>query len=90
MLKLIVSRLPEVLRAIGPLIGVVCLWQFTVLEAPGTFGDKFVALNYVMTVYAMWYSAQLFEDNGWTPPTTWARTATRRKRARASTPWPIW
>jgi N-acetylglucosamine transport system substrate-binding protein len=42
------------------------------VEKPGTFGDKFVALNYVMTVYAMWYSAQLFEDNGWTPPTTWA------------------
>src|SRR5689334_10303481 len=39
------------------------------VEAAGTFGDKFVALNYVMTVYAMWYSAQLFEDNGWTPPT---------------------
>jgi N-acetylglucosamine transport system substrate-binding protein len=42
------------------------------VEKPGTFGDKFIALNYVMTVYAMWYSAQLFEDNGWTPPTTWA------------------
>ena len=42
------------------------------VEKPGTFGDKFVALNYVMTVYAIWYSAQLFEDNGWTPPTTWA------------------
>jgi N-acetylglucosamine transport system substrate-binding protein len=44
---------------------------FAGVEAPGTFGDKFVALNYVMTVYAIWYSAQLFEDNGWTPPTTW-------------------
>lgn len=42
------------------------------VEKPGTFGDKFIALNYVMTVYAIWYSAQLFEDNGWTPPTTWA------------------
>jgi N-acetylglucosamine transport system substrate-binding protein len=41
------------------------------VEAPGTFGDKFIALNYVMTLYCMWYSAQLFEDNGWTPPTTW-------------------
>jgi len=42
------------------------------VEAPGTFGDKFVALNYVMTVYAIWYSQSLFDANGWTPPTTWA------------------
>jgi N-acetylglucosamine transport system substrate-binding protein len=42
------------------------------VEKPGTFGDKFVALNYVMTVYGIWYSASLFEANGWTPPTTWA------------------
>jgi N-acetylglucosamine transport system substrate-binding protein len=42
------------------------------VEAAGTFDGKFVALNYVMTVYALWYSAQLFEDNGWTPPSTWA------------------
>jgi len=41
------------------------------VEAPGTFGDKFVALNYVLTVYGIWYSAQLFGDNGWTPPTNW-------------------
>ena len=39
--------------------------------APGTFGDKFVALNYALTVYAVWYSSSLFEANGWTPPTTW-------------------
>ncbi len=42
------------------------------VEKPGTFGDKFIALNYVMTVYGIWYSASLFEANGWTPPTTWA------------------
>ena len=41
------------------------------VEAPGTFGDKFVALNYVLTVYGIWYSGSLFEQNGWTPPTTW-------------------
>ncbi len=57
------------------------------VEKPGTFGDKFIALNYVMTVYAIWYSAQLFEDNGWTrrppgpKPSSWAR----RPRKRAST-----
>ncbi|MGN6486393.1 MAG: hypothetical protein ACTHLT_01055, partial [Devosia sp.] len=27
------------------------------VEKPGTFGDKFIALNYVMTVYGIWYSA---------------------------------
>ena len=38
---------------------------------PGTFDGKFVQLNYVLTVYAMWYSASLFEANGWTVPKTW-------------------
>lgn len=39
---------------------------------PGTFDGKFVQLNYVLTVYAVWYSAALFEANGWAPPKTWA------------------
>ncbi|MFI5085470.1 MAG: N-acetylglucosamine/diacetylchitobiose ABC transporter substrate-binding protein [Actinomycetales bacterium] len=39
--------------------------------APGTFDGKLAALNYVLTVYAMWYSASLFDDNGWTFPKTW-------------------
>jgi N-acetylglucosamine transport system substrate-binding protein len=38
---------------------------------PGTFDGKFVQLNYVLTVYALWYSAALFEANGWTVPKTW-------------------
>ncbi|MCI4140723.1 N-acetylglucosamine/diacetylchitobiose ABC transporter substrate-binding protein [Streptomyces sp. MMS20-AI2-20] len=41
------------------------------VKTPGTFRDKFVALNYVMTVYGVWYSKTLFEENGWTPPKTW-------------------
>jgi N-acetylglucosamine transport system substrate-binding protein len=41
------------------------------VEAPGTFDGKLAALNYVLTVYAVWYSASLFEQNGWTPPETW-------------------
>lgn len=41
------------------------------VEAPGTFGDKFAALNYVMTVYGLWYSSSLFEENGWDVPTSW-------------------
>ena len=52
------------------------------VEKPGTFGDKFVALNYVMTVYAIWYSASLFEANGWTPPTTWAEAIELGKKAK--------
>jgi N-acetylglucosamine transport system substrate-binding protein len=52
------------------------------VEAAGTFGDKFIALNYVMTVYGIWYSAQLFEDNGWTPPTTWAEAVELGKAAK--------
>jgi hypothetical protein len=34
MLKLLLSKLPEVLQAIAPLIAVVCLLQFTVVHAP--------------------------------------------------------
>ncbi|HEY5979445.1 MAG TPA: N-acetylglucosamine/diacetylchitobiose ABC transporter substrate-binding protein [Microlunatus sp.] len=41
-----------------------------VLE-PGTFDGKLAAINYALTVYALWYSASLFEENGWTPPQTW-------------------
>jgi N-acetylglucosamine transport system substrate-binding protein len=52
------------------------------VELPGTFGDKFVALNYVMTVYGIWYSASLFEANGWTPPTTWAEAIELGKKAK--------
>ncbi|WP_394940469.1 N-acetylglucosamine/diacetylchitobiose ABC transporter substrate-binding protein [Psychromicrobium sp. YIM B11713] len=44
---------------------------FEGVTAPGTFDGKFVALNYALTVYAIWYSASLFEANGWTPPKTW-------------------
>lgn len=41
------------------------------VEASGTYGDKFAALNYVMTVYGLWYSSSLFEENGWDVPTSW-------------------
>lgn len=40
-------------------------------KAPGTFNNKFVAVNYVMTVYGIWYSKSLFDQNGWTPPKTY-------------------
>ncbi len=38
---------------------------------PGTFDGKFVQLNYALTVYAIWYSASLFEQMGWTVPKTY-------------------
>lgn len=44
--------------------------------APGTFDGKLAALNYVFTVYAMWYSKSLFEANGWKPPTTFDEAMT--------------
>ncbi|WP_406247652.1 N-acetylglucosamine/diacetylchitobiose ABC transporter substrate-binding protein [Microbacterium sp. M] len=44
---------------------------FDGVKAPGTFGDKFAAINYVFTTYGIWYSGSLFEENGWEPPQTW-------------------
>ncbi len=41
-----------------------------VLE-PGTIGGKLVVINYVLTVFGLWYSSSLFEENGWEPPGTW-------------------
>jgi N-acetylglucosamine transport system substrate-binding protein len=38
---------------------------------PGTFDGKFIVLNYALTVYAIWYSASLFDQNGWTVPKTY-------------------
>lgn len=37
----------------------------------GTVEGKLMAINYVLTVYGVWYSASLFAENGWTAPTTW-------------------
>ncbi|QGH69217.1 N-acetylglucosamine/diacetylchitobiose ABC transporter substrate-binding protein [Pseudactinotalea sp. HY158] len=44
---------------------------FSGAKDPGTFDGKFVALNYVLTVYGVWYSGSLFEENGWDAPATW-------------------
>ncbi len=41
------------------------------MTAPGTYDGKFVVLNYVLTVYAIWYSASLFEKEGWAVPKTY-------------------
>ncbi len=51
---------------------------------PGTFEGKFVQLNYVLTVYALWYSASLFEQEGWTVPKTYAEMLDLGKEAKAA------
>lgn len=51
---------------------------------PGTFDGKFVQLNYVLTVYALWYSASLFDANGWTVPKTWDEALALGAKAKAA------
>jgi N-acetylglucosamine transport system substrate-binding protein len=53
------------------------------VEEPGTYEGKLAALNYVLTVYAVWYSASLFEQNGWTPPKTWDEAMDLGAKAKA-------
>lgn len=51
--------------------------------APGTYSGRLYALNYVYTVYALWYSGKQFEEMGWTPPTTWEEMMTLGEAAKA-------
>jgi N-acetylglucosamine transport system substrate-binding protein len=37
----------------------------------GFFGGKMHALNYIYTIWGLWYSDKMFQEHGWTPPTTW-------------------
>lgn len=53
------------------------------VKQPGTFSDKFIAINYVMTVYGMWYSKTLFEENSWTLPKTWDEALDLGAKAKA-------
>jgi N-acetylglucosamine transport system substrate-binding protein len=53
------------------------------VKAPGTFDGKFAALNYALTVYAVWYSSSLFDENGWTPPKTWDEAMDLGAKAKA-------
>ncbi|MFK4088628.1 N-acetylglucosamine/diacetylchitobiose ABC transporter substrate-binding protein [Kribbella sp. NPDC020789] len=41
-----------------------------------TLNDKPLILNYVLTVYGLWYNKALFEKNGWQPAKTWAEFLT--------------
>ena len=56
---------------------------------PGTFDGKFIALNYALTVYAIWYSASLFERTAGPFRRRMRRCwpSARRPRARASICW---
>lgn len=51
--------------------------------APGTFDGKLAALNYVLTVYAMWYSDALLKENGWSVPKTWDEMYALGEQAKA-------
>jgi N-acetylglucosamine transport system substrate-binding protein len=53
------------------------------VKTPGTFSNKFVAMNYVMTIYGMWYSASLFQENNWTAPKTWPEYYDLGQKAKA-------
>ena len=57
---------------------------YPAVKVPGTFSGKFVAINYVMTVYAMWYSQSLFDQNGWKAPKTWDEALDLGAKAKAA------
>lgn len=50
---------------------------------PGTLDGKLAAINYVLTVFSLWYSASLFEQNGWTVPKTWDEALALGAKAKA-------
>ncbi|MFC7386003.1 N-acetylglucosamine/diacetylchitobiose ABC transporter substrate-binding protein [Sphaerisporangium rhizosphaerae] len=37
----------------------------------GTYDGKYCVLEYANTVWGIWYSKKLFDDNGWQVPKTW-------------------
>lgn len=49
----------------------------------GLQGGKVVALNYVYTVWGLWYSGKLFKDKGWAEPKTWDDFLSICKEAKA-------
>jgi N-acetylglucosamine transport system substrate-binding protein len=46
------------------------------LEAAAVLGDKPLVLNYVLTVYGIWYNKKLFAEKGWEPAKTWSEFLT--------------
>ena len=55
----------------------------TACKGPGTYNGKFLAINYVLTLYAVWYSQSLFDENSWTPPKTWDEAKDLGAKAKA-------
>lgn len=49
---------------------------------PGTYDGKLKAINYVLTVYGLWYSASMFESMGLQPPKTWDDVVTLGAKAK--------
>ena len=41
------------------------------VKTHGTPGDELRRISYTLTAFGVWYSASLFEQNGWAPPKTW-------------------
>lgn len=50
----------------------------------GMYDGKLVQLNYVLTVYGLWYSKTLFDANGWTAPATWDEALALGEKAKAA------
>ena len=53
------------------------------IKKGGTHNGKLAAMNSAMTVYALWYSASLFKENGWTPPKTYQEAMDLGAKAKA-------
>ncbi|SDS66987.1 N-acetylglucosamine/diacetylchitobiose ABC transporter substrate-binding protein [Microlunatus soli] len=49
----------------------------------GTYGGKLLQLNYVLSVFGIWYSASLFKQYGWTTPATWDEVLDLGAKAKA-------
>lgn len=49
----------------------------------GTLDGKPYILNYVLSIFGLWYNEQLFKARGWTPPTTWSAFTTLLDAAKA-------
>ncbi|MCL6422812.1 N-acetylglucosamine/diacetylchitobiose ABC transporter substrate-binding protein [Brachybacterium sp. JHP9] len=53
------------------------------VKSPGMLGGKFLGMNYVYTVFCLWYSAKEFEEKGWSFPTTWDELMTLGEAVKA-------
>ncbi|MDR1806530.1 MAG: N-acetylglucosamine/diacetylchitobiose ABC transporter substrate-binding protein [Propionibacteriaceae bacterium] len=54
------------------------------VKEAGTYNGLSVRAPYVVTAYGLWYSASLFEANGWTPPATWDDVTTLCDQVKAA------